>query len=146
MPDTLTTEQIDKVGNTVIYLSTRVGELMKTKLLKIIFLLEEWSIQRFGHPFFNLDFKAWQFGPVVEPIYKEVDEGRIEIFKNYFRKNQWDEFEAVAEFNDDEFSPNEIRLLDEMVAFAKHKTGHDFIEITHREGSLWEKTATKYGI
>lgn len=145
MPENLTIEQIEKIGNTVIYLSTRVSELARTKLLKIIFLLEQESIKKYGKPFFGLDFKIWQFGPVVEPIYNEITE-TTHIFKDYFSKNQFDEFDALREFNDDEFSDNDIALLDEMVAFAKHKIAKDFVRITHAEDSLWKKSAKKYNV
>ena len=142
----LTTEQIEKVGNTVIYLSSRVSELMRTKLLKLLFLLEEKAIKEYGKPFFGLDFKVWQFGPVVETIFYELTDGEITIFKDYFKKNQFDEFEAVKEFSDDEFSDNDISLMDSMVVFAKHKIAKDFIRITHSENSLWKKSAKKYGV
>ncbi len=142
----LTKEQIEKVGNTVIYLSSRVSELMRTKLLKILFLLEEKAIKEYGKPFFGLDFKVWQFGPVVEAIYHELTEGEIKIFKDYFKKNQFDEFEAIKEFSDDEFSDNDIALMDSMVVFARHKIAKDFVRITHAENSLWKKSAKKYGV
>lgn len=142
----LTKEQIEKVGNTVIYLSSRVSELMRTKLLKLLFLLEEKAIKDYGKPFFGLDFKVWQFGPVVEPIYHELTEGEIKIFKDYFKKTQFDEFEAVKEFSDDEFSDNDIALMDSMVVFARHKIAKDFVRITHAENSLWKKSAKKYGV
>lgn len=145
MPEELSIEQIDKIGNTVIYLSTRVGELARTKLLKILFLTEEKSIKDFGRPFFGLDFKVWQFGPVVEPVYNEIT-NEVHIFKDYFTKNQFDEFEAVKKFNDDEFSNNDIKLLDDMVNFSRHKIAKDFVRITHAPGSLWTKTAKKYGV
>jgi uncharacterized phage-associated protein len=142
----LTTEQIDKIGNAVIFLSHKVGEFNKTKLLKSLFLLEEWSIKKFGTPFFNLDFKLWKFGPVVEPIYRETTSGEIAIFKDYFKKNQFDEFEAVSEFDDSEFSDNDIALLYEVVDFARHKNAIDFVRVTHAPDSLWTKSAKKYGV
>ncbi len=146
MTTNLTTEQIDKVGNAVIYLSERVSELARTKLLKILFLLEEKSIKDFGNPFFELDFKVWQFGPVVEPIYKEITSGEIDIFKDYFIKNRFDEFESINGFNDDEFSNVEIKLMDWMIDFARNKMAKDFVKITHGPNSLWTKTAKKYNV
>ncbi len=146
MQENLSIEQIEKIGNTVIYLSTRVGELARTKLLKLLFLIEEKSIKDFGKPFFGLDFKVWQFGPVVEPIYNEITEGKMDIFKDYFSKNIFDEFVAVKEFSDDEFSVNEILLLDQMIEFSRHKIAKDFVRITHAPDSLWTKTAKKHGV
>jgi uncharacterized phage-associated protein len=146
MSESLSKEQIEKIGNSVIYFSTRVGELAKTKLLKLLFLLEEDSIKKFGKPFFGLSYKVWQFGPVAEPIYQELTGEEIHIFKDYFKKNQFDEFEAVKEFNDDEFSDNDISLLDERVSFARNKIAKDFVNITHAQDSLWTRTAKKHGV
>ena len=146
MQETLTIEQIDKIGNTVIYLSSRVGELAKTKLLKLLFLIEEKSITEYGTPFFYLDFKVWQFGPVVEVVYNEISNEKTEIFKDYFKKNIFDEFEQVTGFNDDEFSNNEVALLDDMVGFSRNKTAKDFVKITHSPKSLWTRTAKKHGV
>lgn len=46
-----TRDQVDKIGNTIIYLSTKIPDLNKTKILKILFLLEEASIKKYGYPF-----------------------------------------------------------------------------------------------
>lgn len=51
MPENLSIEQIEKIGNAVIYFSTRVSELTKTKLLKLLFLLEEHSIKNMANLF-----------------------------------------------------------------------------------------------
>lgn len=146
MSESLSKEQIEKIGNSVIYLSTRVGELAKTKLLKLLFLLEEDSIKKFGKPFFGLNYKLWQFGPVAESIYQELTGEEIHIFKDYFKKNQFDEFEAIKEFNDDEFSDNDMSLLNERVNFSRNKIAKDFVDITHAPNSLWTRTAKKYGV
>jgi hypothetical protein len=58
--------QIDKVGNSIIYLSEKIGELSKTKDLKLISILDELSIKKSGIPFFNLKYKVWKFSPVLE--------------------------------------------------------------------------------
>ena len=146
MPENLSIKQVEKIGNSVIYFSTRVSELSKTKLLKLLFLLEEGSIKKYGKPFFNLDFKVWQFGPVVKTIYHELTGENVDIFKDYFTKNQFDEFEKLKDFSDDEFSDNDIALLDELVNFSKHKIAKDFVDHTHALDSLWTKTAKKFGV
>ena len=52
----------------------------------------------------------------------------------------------VVVFNDDEFSVNDIKLLDYIVGFSRHKIAKDFVNITHAKDSLWRKSAIKYGI
>ena len=49
--------QLNKIGNTAIYLSERIPNLSKTKFLKLLYILDELSIKQSGIPFLNLDYK-----------------------------------------------------------------------------------------
>ena len=142
MPNTLNKQQIDKLGNTLIYFANNVGDFGKTKALKLLFILEEKSIKKFGVPFFGFDFKVWQYGPVVEEVYNELDKKEIPLLSAYITRSPFnnDEFDAVTEFNDDEFSDNDIHLLEETINFSRHKTAKDLVKFTHGEGSLWKKS------
>ena len=59
-------EQLEKIGNTVVYLADRIENLSKTKLLKLLYILDEISIKKSGIPMLNLKYKVWKFGPVSE--------------------------------------------------------------------------------
>ncbi len=148
MPDVLTTQQIDKLGNTLIYLSKNVGDFNKTKILKLLFILEESSIKRFGHPFFGIDFQLWKFGPVIKDVFIDLSDDNISLLKNYIKKSEDNnsEFEAISEFKDDEFSDNDIYLMDIIIEFARHKTAKDLVDLTHNETSLWRRSAIKSGV
>ena len=41
-----TNEQLEKIGHTVVYLAERIPELSKTKLLKLLYILDEISIKK----------------------------------------------------------------------------------------------------
>ena len=43
--------QVEKIGNTVVYLSQKIPTLKKTKLLKLLYILDEISIKKTGIPF-----------------------------------------------------------------------------------------------
>lgn len=133
-----TEQQIEKLGNSLVYLANNVGEFNKTKALKLLFLLEENSIKKFGVPFFGFDFKVWKFGPVVPLVYNDFQK-ELKILGKYIKKvdPNIDEYEAVSEFCDDEFSDNDICLLQDVVQFSKHKTAKNLVDYTHKKGSLW---------
>ncbi|HUB59364.1 MAG TPA: type II toxin-antitoxin system antitoxin SocA domain-containing protein [Puia sp.] len=76
-----TKEQIDKIGNTIIYLSQHIRDLTKTKILKILFLLEEASIKRSGQPFIGIDFQLWKLGPVAKDIFIDSSSVKFKIKK-----------------------------------------------------------------
>jgi uncharacterized phage-associated protein len=148
MPAPLSKYQIDKLGNTLIFLSNNVGDFSKTKALKLLFLLEENSIKEFGVPFFGLDFKLWQFGPVNEIAYEALNTEDLKFLSSYVKYSDADPamLEAINEFNDDEFSDNDILLMEEIVRFARHKTAIDIVNFTHANGSLWRNTAIENGV
>lgn len=148
MPNPITISQLDKLGNTLIYLSKNVGDFNKTKALKLLFLLEENSIKEFGVPFFGFDFKVWKFGPVLEDVYQDLDKPEVPLLNKFIRrvKANREEFEPVSEFNDDEFSNNDLHILEYIVNFARHKKAENLVAYTHRPGSLWDKKVKEYNL
>lgn len=148
MPNHLTYQQIEKIGNTLVYLAKNVGELSKTKVLKLLFLIEESSIKKFGVPFFGVPFELWKYGPVIKDVMVDLSQPKPELFGKYVQKDPADDkmFVAVADFNDDEFSDNDIYVIEKIRDFARHKIAKDLVDFTHKENSLWRKSAIKYNV
>ena len=144
----LSEDQINKVGNTMIYLSEKIGNLSKTKILKLIYILDELSIKKSGIPFFNLKYKVWKFGPVSEEIYIDLS-SETTILKDYIeRHNEKGStiIKAKALFNDEEFSDNDIQLLDFVIRKFGEKSAKELIYYTHREKSPWHTTAINFSV
>ncbi len=70
------------------------------------------------------------------------------MLKEFVEKDPYDNkiYKAKREFNDDQFSDNDIYLLEKIKDFARHKTAKNLIDYTHEENSLWRKSAIKNGI
>ena len=148
MSNNITSQQLNKLGNTLVYLANNVSELNKTKILKLLYILEEKAIKKFGYPFFGFDFQLWKFGPVLKDVYIDLSEDSPQLLKGYIQKDPLDSsiFIPVTDFIDDEFSDNDIFLMDSIVKFAKNKTAKDLVNFTHDENSLWKKSAIKNGV
>lgn len=141
-------EQIDKLGNALVYLIEKMGSLPKTSLLKLVYIIEEKSIERRSMPFFNLDFEVWKFGPVCQNLYVEFTEEPT-ILKDYIKKRNTRNgfvFDKINHFNDDEFSDSDIALMDEIINEFSGANCNDLVEYTHRENSLWYNTAKENGV
>lgn len=137
--------QLAKIGNTVVYLSDKIPYLSKTKLLKLLYILDEMSIKKSGIPFLNLKYKVWKFGPVSEELFIDLSSD-IKLLKDYVRKNFNEEIgtsylSPIAEFNDDEFSDNDIELMDFVIAKFGNKSAKDLVSHTHRKNAPWYNTA-----
>ena len=144
----LSQNRIDKVGNSIIYLSEKIGELSKTKALKLIYILDELSIKKSGIPFFNLKYKVWKFGPVPEEIFIDLS-SETTLLKNYIERTS-DEgvtfIKPIVQFNDDEFSDNDIDLLDFVINEFGNKSAKDLVYYTHRKNSPWHNTAKENSV
>ncbi|MEF3077374.1 Panacea domain-containing protein [Winogradskyella poriferorum] len=144
----LSNDQIDKVGNSIIYLSEKIGELSKTKALKLIYILDELSIKKSGIPFFNLKYKVWKFGPVSEEIFIDLS-SETTLLKDYIERTSEEGvtvIRPIVDFNDDEFSDNDIDLLDFVIEKFGDKTAKDLVYYTHRKNSPWHNTAKENSV
>jgi uncharacterized phage-associated protein len=147
-----TKNQIDKLGNALIYLCQKMrvaGEpVSKTHLLKLVFIIEEIAVKKYGIPFFDLRFDVWKLGPVSKDLFVELSE-EPELLASYISRqiiNGNVYIEAKKEFSDDEFNDKELELLEEISNRFLYCTAKELINFTHRTESIWYKTALKNGV
>lgn len=138
--------QLVKIGNSVIYMAERVPDLSKTKLLKLLYILDEISIKKCGIPVLNLKYKVWKFGPVSEELFIDLSSDPV-LLQNYIHHD----FEGQIivrkkEFNDDEFSENEIEFMDFVVDNFGTKSAKELVLYTHRANAPWYITAKENAV
>lgn len=143
-----TKDQLTKLGNAIIFLCERIKPLSKTKLLKLVYLIEESSVKKYGMPFFNIRFDVWHLGPVSRDLFAEIT-SEPNLLGDYIEKEQFNaNINVVAKkaFSDDEFSDIEISLLETIVSSFKYKSAEDLVELTHRKHSPWYLAAQENGL
>lgn len=142
-----TKDQINKIGNAIIYFSLKVPALDKTKILQLLFVTEEACIKKFGHPFFNIEFQLWKLGPITKDIYIDLSEEDPILLEDFIKRYLINpgNFVAKAEFTDDEFSDNDIELMDLIIKLANYKDAKILANLQN-ENSLWRKSAIQYGV
>jgi uncharacterized phage-associated protein len=153
MTRALTIEQLDKLGYTIVYLIDKLGALNKTKLLKLLYLLEETSVKKRGLPYLNIPFEIWQFGPVSKDVYVETS-GTPVLLSKYIETSREVGFgtcneisiSGIIEFNDDEFSDSDLALMDLVVNVYGKYNASQLVDFTHRESSPWYIQAKEYGL
>lgn len=140
-----TKSEIEKIGNTLIYLQERIGEnISKTKAIKLLYFLDEFSIKKYGRPFLNLEWEVWHLGPVSEDLYAEINEPFMlneHIKHAHFNGLDGCFIEPIHKFNDDEFSDADISLMDILIKNIGHLNANQLIELAHKEHTLWYKIA-----
>ena len=140
----------EKLVNTIIYFTEKISDLSKTKLIKLLYLLEESYVKKYNIPFLDIDFEVWQAGPVNRETFIDLSDDPI-IFKGYIKREFSQEnlniyVKSIREFSDDEFSDIEIEMMDFIIEHFGDKTATELVDYTHRPGTAWYNIAKKTGL
>ncbi len=142
-------DQIEKIGNTIVFLTSNIQNVSKTKLLMLLYILDEISIKKSGIPFLNLEYKVWKFGPVASDIFVELSSSPS-MLKGFIERAATQEGHIIIKpkinFKDDEFTDNEIDLLNFVTNKFKESTANELISITHRKTSPWYTAAKRHSV
>lgn len=141
--------EIDKIGNAMVFFAEKIDDLSKTKLLKLIYLAEEFFVRKFNIPMFGLEFDIWQAGPVSKEIFIDLSEEKPSIFSNYVRTEKGEVGTNVrpqTHFSDDEFSDDELESLEFIYNKFGSMTATALVNYVHRKNSLWYKIAKEKGL
>lgn len=143
---------IDKVGNLIIYIVDEIDKkyrqsLFLTKLLKLLYLIDETSVKETGAPVTGLNYKVWKMGPVAYDVYVDLMKNNSEQLSFFAEAKKLDAkserelalIKSVNKFDDSEFSDYEIDLFDRIIKEYGDATSELLISRLHEEGTLWSK-------
>ena len=135
----------DLIGNLIIYIADYCKNystpLYQTKLLKLLYLIDEESVRQTGTPITWLDYDVWQKGPVATDIYfsKLPNLNKVDEYVSFVERSKKFLVVKKKEFNDGNFSEVEIDIINNVLSAFGKKTSEELIEITHQPGSLWSE-------
>jgi len=137
------------IGNVMVLIADRCKPLYHTKLLKLLYLIDEKATVKTGTPITWLTYNAWQYGPVAEDIYYSKGTG-YNKFNKYVKfvsagENKY-MVKPVTEFNDAEFTDSDLSIINEVLEKFGHLSTKELVGITHSNGSLWDKTVKRLNI
>ena len=137
----------EKIGNLLIYLAENIKPPYHTKLLKLLYLIDEESVRDSGVPITWLDYKVWQYGPVSPAIY-EIHY-KDNCFSEYVSCEQNIHGRLISSkkiFSDDEFSRYELEIIERVVNKYKNVNAEELVKETHGEDTLWNITKKENNI
>lgn len=139
----------EQIGNLLILLANRCRPLYHTKMMKLLFLIDQQSVIKRGVPLTWLEYKAWGLGPVSPDLFFSKNDG-FNKFSNYvYFEKKGDNSTLVKplkDFDDLEFSDLDMEIIDEVLELHGQKTSKELIALTHKDDSLWKKTVKKSGV
>jgi uncharacterized phage-associated protein len=143
-----TKDKLEKIGNTIIYFTQNIPDLSKTKLIKLLYLLEECFMKKYHLPFLDIEFEVWQAGPVNREIFVDLSDEPF-MLKDYIIKECNEDATYIKpkqDFSDNEFSDNEIEMLNFIVKSFGNKTDAELVKLTHKRSSPWYIIADRTGL
>lgn len=137
----------DKIGNLMILLATKIKPLYHTKLIKLLYLIDEAKVQDNGVPMTWLDYKVWQFGPVAPEVYFLKDGNSVfNAYINTQKNVSGTLIVPKCEFYDGDFSDRDLEIVDEVISKYGSISSESLVNITHEPNSLWSKTKEANGL
>ena len=137
----------EKIGNLLIYLAEHLKPLYHTKLIKLLYLIDEESVRESGVPITWLEYKVWQYGPVSPAIYElHYKDNCFTEFVSCEQNEQGRIIVPKKGFSDDEFSRYELDLIEKMVKKYHGVNVVGVVGETHGEDTLWSITKRENNI
>ena len=106
-------------------------------LQKIVYFCNVWSLMNFGRPLLKHQFEAWQYGPVLQYLYRDFK--RFENRPIVGRATRIDPGSGREEVVRYEFDQETESFLHQVVDFYSRIKANDLIALSHAKGGPWDK-------
>ncbi len=138
----------EKLGNCVIYIVENTTDLCKTKLLKLLYIMEESMVKFYSMPFLSIPYEVWKLGPVQKDIYIDLSNDEFMLLEGYIAKTNDGVkcYKALKNFDDSEFSDYEIEMMKSVIEKYGNKKSNELIKMLHNKDTEWYKLAKKHNL
>ena len=144
-----------KLLHAVLYFASKVKNPSKVKIFKLLYFLDFEHFRQTGKSVTNLDYFAYDFGPVPRDFYQEVGENEVpEDFAKFmtilpFESEETGKkggiFKAKAKPNLTVFSPREQEILEKLSFMFKDTDAKQISDISHFKNHPWDRTIKQRG-
>lgn len=141
----LITREREKLLNAIIHFAEHTTRCGKTKLFKLLYLLDFEHYKLTGRSVTGLRYYAWPMGPVPVAVEAEFTQPAKD-FDHAVRIVTEGEFDyrrlqvkPKRKFDDSHFSKRELRLLQELSSQYRSKTAKQMVEVTHEPNGPWDR-------
>lgn len=135
----------DKLINAIVYFARNTKFCGKTKLFKLLYLLDFHHCRQTGRSVTGLEYRAWKLGPVPIELMQEWDarEKDLEAAINVVPEPVFDygrqRVEPRVDFSDSHFTKRELQLMREIAERHQDDMTAPLVGLTHEERGPWDK-------
>lgn len=141
----LITHERDKLLNAILYFASNTRNCGKTKLFKLLYLLDFEHFRITGRSVTDLQYYAWKMGPVPVALEEDLDNppadlcDAVRLASEQVINHSRLTVIPQRDFDPRHFSKRELRLLTELAAKYQHHTAQQMVDVTHAENGAWER-------
>ena len=131
------------------YLAKSLDNLYITKLLKLLYIIDEESIKESGEPVTWMNYNVWKFGPVNPDLHTELAYNSGENLSDYIEVYQNLYGQIVipkSDFDDGEFSEFELEIIDRVIKNYGVLSSAELVDILHKNDTLWDKIVKEHNL
>ncbi|MCD6366127.1 MAG: SocA family protein [Bacteroidales bacterium] len=145
------THSREKLINAVLYFSQNTKFCGKTKLMKLLYFLDFMHFKQTGKSVTDLDYFAWEQGPVPKDFFEEINNTPKEDLNAIITINKHGDFQQITprkgkKPNLDFFSPRELKLLKDVSFIFRDVQACDISDISHLPNEPWNQTKKTKGM
>lgn len=141
----IVTHHREKLIQAIVYFACHTQHCGKTKLFKLLYLLDFEHFRQTGRSVTGQDYFAWKMGPVPVAVDEEWNELESDL-ASAIRIEPEAQYDHVRQkvvpkiaFDDSYFSKRELRLMEQIAASHKAQWAKDMVDVTHAENGAWDK-------
>jgi uncharacterized phage-associated protein len=147
---------LDKRINAILYFCRNVKHPGKTKIYKLLYFLDFIHFKQAGKPVTDLEYYAYDYGPVPLKFHKEIAENKIpeDMKKCIEISAQKDpatgetkiiEFFPKTKPDLEVFSEREMKILENVAMIFKNAKAEEMSEVSHLKNEPWDQTVKRIG-
>ncbi|MBP2293006.1 Panacea domain-containing protein [Azospirillum rugosum] len=121
----------------------RDREVTNLALQKIVYFCHVWSLVELGRPLVKHQFEAWQYGPVLQYLYREFKAFDRQPIQG--RATEIDPDTGRRRIVRYAFDRDTEELLKQTVDFYSRLRAGDLVELSHAKGSPWDEVWNHQG-
>lgn len=126
------------VANFVLDHADQLGiKVTNLSLQKLVYFCHVWSLIELGKPLIKQSFEAWEYGPVLQYLYREFKKfGSTPVVG---RAQQTNPFSGKQERVSQTFDLATEDLLKRVVGFYGRLSAGTLVTLTHADGGPWHR-------
>ncbi|TPG04007.1 DUF4065 domain-containing protein [Rhodanobacter glycinis] len=112
-------------------------------LQKIVYFCHVWTLAKLGKPLVKQNFEAWQYGPVLQYLYREFKDFESRPITS--RAKKINPLTGHAELVEYSFDLDTQSLLRKIVTIYSGLSAGSLVDLSHVKGGPWDKAWSHNG-